>query len=192
MRLFAAKGFHAVSVDQIVAAAKINKRMVYHYFGSKEAIYQEALGEVFGRIEGVEFKAVETGSAEQKLAKLLDAYFTFLDDNPEFVQMLQWENLERGKHLGKQHPGVTKNPFMERFRAIVDEGVAAGQFRRNLNVTHLMIHFIGLSFIYFSNRYSLAVSMGIDLDSAAEMNTARRQVLALVFDGIRVDKGGRD
>src|SRR5438128_4832402 len=102
IRLFAARGFHGVSVDQIVAAARINKRMVYHYFGSKESIYQAALHEVYGRIEDVEFHALENGVApREKLNRLLKSYFVFLDDNPEFTQFLLWENVEKGRHIAK-------------------------------------------------------------------------------------------
>ena len=61
IRLFAKHGFHAVSVDQIVGQARVNKRMVYHYFGSKDALFEAALSEVYKRIEEIEFHAVERG-----------------------------------------------------------------------------------------------------------------------------------
>jgi AcrR family transcriptional regulator len=38
-RSFAARGFHAVSMDQIAKQAGISKPMLYHYFGSKEGLY---------------------------------------------------------------------------------------------------------------------------------------------------------
>jgi AcrR family transcriptional regulator len=38
-RSFAARGFHAVSMDEIAAEAGISKPMLYHYFGSKEGLY---------------------------------------------------------------------------------------------------------------------------------------------------------
>lgn len=183
--LFSRRGYHAVSVDEIVAAAKVNKRMVYHYFDSKEGIYKVALQEVYSRLEQVEFHAVEAaGTPREKLTRLLDSYFAFLDENPEFVQLLQWENLERGRHIAKDHHLLTKNPFMEKFRQIVDEGVANGDFRRNLDITHLIIHFIGLCFIYYSNRYSLSQGLGIDLGSPQVKAEGRHQALSLVFQGI--------
>jgi AcrR family transcriptional regulator len=36
---FAARGFHAVSMDEIAERAGISKPMLYHYFGSKEGLY---------------------------------------------------------------------------------------------------------------------------------------------------------
>ena len=46
LKLFAQQGFHAVSVDAIVDLAKVNKRMVCPYFGSKDALFEAALVEV--------------------------------------------------------------------------------------------------------------------------------------------------
>ena len=187
IRLFAARGFHGVSVDQIVAAAKINKRMVYHYFGSKETIYQEALADVFGRIEEVEIHALEEAATpREQISGLLKAYFQFLDDNPEFTQLLLWENLDKGRHIAKQDNMLSKNPFLQRFRKIVEEGVASGLYRADIHIPHLLIHFIGLCFIYHSNRFSLTQSVGMDLGDAKVRRQGLDQVIALVFKGIEV------
>ena len=187
IKLFAAHGFHAVSVDQIVGKARVNKRMVYHYFGSKDALFEAALAEVYQRIESVEFHAVERGrSPREKLSRLLESYFEFLDAEPEFTRLLQWENLEKGRHLTKENHLLSKNPFLERFRAIVEEGVGKGEFRRDVDVTHLMIHFIGLCFIYHSNRFSLSQSLQLDLGDPKVKARGLSQVLSMVFDGISV------
>ena len=185
IKLFAQQGFHAVSVDAIVDLAKVNKRMVYHYFGSKDALFEAALVEVDGRIESIEFHAVGLGrDPAEKLARLWESYFAFLDDEPEFTRLLQWENLETGRHLTKANHLLTKNPFFERFQAIVQEGIAAGDFRADLNVAHLLIHFIGLCFIDHSNRFSLSQSLNLDLGDVDVKQQGLRQVPALVSAGI--------
>lgn len=190
VRLFARHGFHAVSVDEIVAQAKVNKRMVYHYFGSKDALFEAALSEVYKRIEAIEFHAVERGrTPREKLSRLLESYFEFLDAEPEFTRLLQWENLEKGRHLTKENHLLSKNPFLAQFRAIVQDGVSAGEFRRDLDVTHLLIHFIGLCFIYHSNRFSLTQSLEIDLGDPRVKAAGLSQVLRLVFDGIATTPG---
>jgi AcrR family transcriptional regulator len=185
IKLFAKQGFHAVSVDEIVELAKVNKRMVYHYFGSKDALFEAALVEVYGRIESIEFHAIEAGhSPREKLARLLESYFEFLDAEPEFTRLLQWENLEKGRHLKKENHLLTKNPFYARFRGIVEDGIAAGEFRKDLDIPHLLIHFIGLCFIYHSNRFSLSQSLELDLGDVEVKKQGLKQVLTLVFDGI--------
>src|ERR1017187_5319360 len=40
---FAAKGFAGARVDVIAKNARINKRMLYHYFGDKEGLFREVL-----------------------------------------------------------------------------------------------------------------------------------------------------
>ena len=185
IKLFAARGYHGVAVDQIVAAARVNKRMVYHYFGSKDAIFEAALHEVYGRIDLIEVRALESGRTPRaKLSRLLESYSDFLDANEEFTQLLQWANLEKGRHLPKQDNQLSKNPFLERFREIVDEGMQQGVFRPDLNVPHLLIHLIGLCFIYHSNRFSLSQGLSMNLDDPKVRARGIDQALRLVFDGI--------
>lgn len=185
IRLFSARGYHAVAVDEIVAVAHVNKRMVYHYFGDKKSLLQAALAEVYGRLECVELQAV--GGEEpprRKLTRVLRGYFEFLDQNPEFVRLVLWENLERGRLLAKGRHSLSKNPFLKRLGQIIQEGMASGDFRGGIDIPHLLIHFIGLCFIYHSNRYSLTQSVGLDLSDPKVKARGLKQVLQLVFEGI--------
>jgi TetR/AcrR family transcriptional regulator len=185
IHLFAAHGYHAISVDQIVGMAGANKRMVYHYFGSKEEIFKAALHEVYGRIEKIEFDAVERGRGPRdKLTRLLENYFDFLEENPAFTQFLLWENLERGRHIAKQAKRLSKDPFFVQFRQIVADGMASGEFRKDLDVRHLLIHFIGLCFIYHSNRFSLSQALNMDLGDRKTRVRGLDQILKMVFEGI--------
>jgi len=47
VRLFSRHGYNGASVDKIVHAASVNKRMVYHYFGNKENLKQDTLLKLF-------------------------------------------------------------------------------------------------------------------------------------------------
>ncbi|HAM21143.1 MAG TPA: TetR family transcriptional regulator, partial [Actinobacteria bacterium] len=38
-KLFAAKGYEAVSVEEIAAKAEVSKPVVYEHFGGKEGLY---------------------------------------------------------------------------------------------------------------------------------------------------------
>jgi AcrR family transcriptional regulator len=40
---FARKGLSGGRVDEIAGRARVNKRMIYHYFGSKQGLYLAAL-----------------------------------------------------------------------------------------------------------------------------------------------------
>ena len=189
IRLFSARGYHAVSVDEIVATADVNKRMVYHYFGDKKALLQAALAEVYGRLECVEVQAAGGESPpREKLTRVLRGYFEFLDRNPEFVRLVLWENLERGRLLAKGRHALSKNPFLKKLGQVIEEGMAAGDFHEGIDIPHLLIHLIGLCFIYHSNRYSLTQSVGLDLSDPKVKARGLTQVLRLVFEGIEPDR----
>ncbi|MGH7946306.1 MAG: TetR/AcrR family transcriptional regulator [Opitutaceae bacterium] len=195
IKLFARRGFHGVSVDEIAVAAHLSKRLPYYYYGSKGGLFRAALVEVYRRIEGMEFQVVDSSaSPSEKLSALLEGYFVFLRENPEFTQLLLWGNLEKGRYFPS---GVlTKAPLLRRFRQIVDEGVATGEFRKDLITPHLLINVIGLVFIYFSNRFSLSQVLDLDLGCTQEHQRALAQVKTVLLDGIRTvnstsGRGGR-
>lgn len=186
VELFAERGFHGVAVDEIVTRARENKRMVYYYFRSKRSIYLAALLEVFSGLEKVEFEAVLSDAGpERQLKDLMAVYFDYLDRNPAFVRMLLWENLERGRNITYATELLSKNPFSLRFRAIVEAGVAQGVFRPPADTGHLLVNLIGICFIYHSNRYSLPLSLGLDLESARSRRRRLAQALDLVFHGLK-------
>src|SRR5438552_8258301 len=51
---FADKGLAGARVDEIAARARINKRMLYHYFGNKEALYLAVLESVYADLLAAE------------------------------------------------------------------------------------------------------------------------------------------
>lgn len=185
IRLFSMKGYDGVSVDEIVAEAKVNKRMVYHYFGSKELLYQEVLREVYGRLLRLELAMVSPDSSiEDVLESLIRTYFGFLAENPEFVQLLLWENLARGRHLGAATGSLSKAPILQVLNQALQTGIQEGRIHRSLKTKHLLINLIGLCLIYFSNRYTLSQTVGLDLQSRKVLDEGICQVTWLVNHGI--------
>ncbi|MEI8340868.1 MAG: TetR/AcrR family transcriptional regulator [Verrucomicrobiota bacterium] len=183
--LFSEKGYDGTTVDEIVDAAKINKRMVYHYFGSKEAIYREVLKVVFSRLQRVELAIIHLeDSIEKALEDLVRAYFNFLAGNPDFVNLLLWENLGKGRHLQSEQVLLSKAPILDLLSKILSEGARRGLIRKGFDPKHLFINMIGLCLIYFSNTHTLSHSVGIDLKSPAVLNAGIQQVLRLLKYGI--------
>jgi len=185
IKLFAERGFNDVSIHQIVALAGVDKALVYHYYGGKEGLYAAALQEVYRRPDTVEERALESGSTtREKLTNLLEAMSKFLEQNPDYVRMLFWENLGRGKHL-RHHDHLLGKSFFPRFQEIIRHGIEAGELRRDIVPQHLFINFIGLIFIYHSNRRSFARELRLNLDDAGVRAEGLRQITRLVFAGIR-------
>jgi len=185
-RQFSQRGYDGVSVDDIVDAAKVNKRMVYHYYGNKEGLYSEVLRDVFQRLSDLEIKAVEASSAPgDAITQILKAYFAFLDENPEFVALLSWENLNGGRFI-KRHPDLlNKNPVLRLLDKSVKQGIDQGVFEKGIKVKHLLINLISLCFVYHANRYTLSQSVGLDLQSRRVQEEGLAHAIHLVMNGLR-------
>ena len=183
--LFSARGFDGVSVDDIVAAAGVNKRMVYHYFQNKEGLYLAVLCAVFRRLSDLELEALESATDPvEAIAGILEAYFAFLGKNPEFVALLSWENLYQGRFVSKHPELLSKNPALTRLRKAVKDGVRRGIFRDNIDVKHLLVSLISLCFVYHANRYTLSRSVGLNLESPEVLRKGLAHVTDLTLNGL--------
>lgn len=186
--LFADRGYDGVAVDEIVHAAGVNKRMVYHYFGSKEGIYSAVLEQAYEGLRASEEKFFaprkSRGHPRKAVHDLVGLYFEFLRTHPEFVRLLLWENLQQGTHLGKTGPAVSKSPMLAHLQTLLDQGVADGSFRRGLDARQVLVSLIGLCLIYFSNRHTLARTVGLDVSAPKVMQSAIESTAALLLDGI--------
>jgi AcrR family transcriptional regulator len=87
---FSAKGISGARVDRIAARARTNKRMLYHYFGSKESLYRAVLQQ---RLAERVPASAEIGLDESERLRQLHARQSSTRD---YVRLLMWEALERG------------------------------------------------------------------------------------------------
>jgi TetR/AcrR family transcriptional regulator len=188
-RLFAQAGYAGTTVDAIVAAAKVNKRMVYHYFGDKEGLYHAVLTEAYRSLEAVEIDAMtHAHDIDALTAEIVRAYFQFLEQHPGFVRLLLWENLNGGRGLARSEARLSKDPMLQTLGKLLRDGIAAGRIRPDMDARHLLISLIGLCLVYSSNRHTLSQALRMDLGSAAVRAAGVRHVTRLLLDGIRVEK----
>lgn len=186
IELFSEKGFAGTSVDEIVARADINKRMVYHYFGSKEMLYQAALATEYGKLEALE---IETLHPEEPIEKIIgdivSTYFSFIQDNPDFVRLLLWENLNQGRSLDQMQIPLSKNSMLELLVKTLKAGQKNGTVRSGIDARFLLVSLIGNCMIYCSNRFTLSRALRIDLGDQKVLIQARKAVTELLLNGIR-------
>jgi TetR/AcrR family transcriptional regulator len=136
-------------------------------------------------LETVEFASIEKAKDPiEKLRKVMQAYYEFNENNPDFVKLTLWENLNNGVALKNQKQYFAKNTFLNKFLEIIDEGIEEGIFRKEINSKHLLIEFIGLCFIYYSNTSTLSSALGINLRSKRHRKEALNNSLDLIFKGI--------
>ncbi len=93
LKLFAARGYEAVGVQEIVEAAGITKPTLYHYFGSKQGLLESALKENFEPLyQAAKQAAAYNGDLPLTLNRVVATYFNFARDNAIFyrIQLAMW------------------------------------------------------------------------------------------------------
>ncbi|MFV0337340.1 MAG: TetR/AcrR family transcriptional regulator [Chthoniobacterales bacterium] len=189
LEMFSQHGFEGVSVDELVQRAHTTKRMVYHYFGSKLGLYREALEEVYRKLTEVEVDIFrEEPPMSVAIEELLRAYFYFLQENTDLIRILLWENLQGGKNLPSIDKKITKAPVLEALERAIRRGQKQGEIRRDIDSQHLLIHLIGLCLVYFSNRHTLSLSVGVDLHEEANLEKGIEQAIRLAQHGFLKSK----
>jgi len=185
VELFSERGYDGVSVDQIVAAAGINKRMLYHYYGSKDGLYVEVLRTVFARLEVLESETLDhPATTEEALRNVLASYFRFLQDQPQFVSLLMWENLNRGKFLDAHPDLLTKSPVLRRLRKIVERAKQAGEIEETVDARHLLVVLYGMCFFYHSNRFTLKHTVGLNFGKQSVFDEGMRFTQEILLRGL--------
>jgi AcrR family transcriptional regulator len=86
---FSARGFAAVSVDEIAAAVGVTKPMIYSYFGSKEGLFAAAVEEAGAELrDAVALAARGDLPPDERLWRGLLAVFAFVDESAEAWDLL--------------------------------------------------------------------------------------------------------
>ena len=87
LELFVARGYEAVGVQEIAAAAGIQKPTLYHYFGSKSGLLQTLLKTDFGPFfETLQTSAAYPGDVLNGLRAVTRAYFDFARQHPRLYR----------------------------------------------------------------------------------------------------------
>jgi len=186
-REFADRGLAGARVDDIAARAGVNKQLVYHYFGDKDALYLAVLEWVYEEIREQERKLnLEGLPPEQAIRKLVASSFDHLAAHPDFIVLLNDENRGGARHVRHSRKlEAMHSPLVSMVSKILNQGVRAGTFRRGINPVHLYISIAGLSYFFFSNTPTLSAIFGKDLSSPAAKRARRRHVVDLVLQALR-------
>ena len=88
--LFAAKGFEAVSVEEIAATAKVSKPIVYEHFGGKEGLYAVVVDREMRALTDVLINALSDPKAHprQIVERTALALLTYVEENAEGFRVL--------------------------------------------------------------------------------------------------------
>lgn len=164
---FAKNGLGGARVDEISERAEANKRMIYHYFGSKEDLFTAVLENAYLDIRAAERK-LELDKLEplEALEKLVRFTWEYYLKNPEFITLVNSENLHRARHLKKLDSlPESQSALVQMTENILELGVSAGVMRPGIDAIQLNITIAAISYYYITNRFTGSILFRRDLMS---------------------------
>jgi AcrR family transcriptional regulator len=88
VRLFAERGFHAASMDQIAAAAGISKAVVYDHFTSKRELYTVLLDTIRADMDSLIAEAIAPLPTGDRVWTAIDVFFGYVERNRDACRLL--------------------------------------------------------------------------------------------------------
>ncbi len=162
---FAKNGLGGARIDEIAERAKANKRMIYHYFGNKEDLFRIVLEEAYLDIRAAEQKLeLEHLPPRDALEKLVRFTWDYYLKNPEFITLVNSENLHKARHLKKSKVvGPAQRRFVGMVEGLLQRGVEEGVFRPGVDPVQLNITIAAVNYYYLTNRFTGALLFERDM-----------------------------
>jgi TetR/AcrR family transcriptional regulator, upper aerobic nicotinate degradation pathway regulator len=166
-KVFAKNGFAGGRVDQISKAAKSYDRMIYYYFGSKEGLYIAVLEEMYRRFNEAESKLVlDAEKPVDALKAVIRFMWVYYQKNPEFITLLNTENLHRGKHISKSlRAREYSSPAVSVLGELLMHGARQKLFRQDIAARDVYLMIASMGYFYLSNRFTLSAFLGEALET---------------------------
>lgn len=162
---FTKHGLGGARVDRIAKRAGTNERMLYYYFISKEQLFLTVLENVYINLADAE-KALELAHLEpvEAVKKLVAFIWNYYIEHPEFISLINSENLHEAKYLKKSRRlAQLVSPVQDNIRDILQRGQEAGVFRGGIDPAEVYITLVALNYYYLSNRFTLSTVLARDL-----------------------------
>jgi TetR/AcrR family transcriptional regulator, upper aerobic nicotinate degradation pathway regulator len=168
IKVFAKHGFDGGSVEKISKAAKSYDRMIYYYFGSKEGLFIEVLEETYRRFNEAESDLVlNVAQPVEALTTVVRFMWGYYQKNPEFITLLNTENLHRGAHIAKSlRARDYSSDAIAVLARVLQSGAEQGVFRSDAAARDIYLMIASMGYFYLSNRFTLSAFLGEALESA--------------------------
>lgn len=151
LELFARHGYAGVSVRDIAERAGVKKALVFYHYENKAHLLDQLLEHYYTSYQqALRVGAQPEGSLTERLHRLLDANLDFIEENLDYVRLVQVEVAYEGENLESIRTGIA---LLYNAAAKVLEGHVAEN--GPLALRHLFVSFSGMINTYFLQARAL-------------------------------------
>lgn len=184
--IFAAKGYEGTALSEIVAAAGVTKRMIYHYYGDKRGLYRAIFIHEWGLLKEWYDRALkrrmETGESiatKELIAQSVGIFFDFLVHRPQFVRLMMWEGLEGGE-ISQSIWKDIRGPLYVQMEFLIRQAQSEGLLDPKLDAAHFVVTFLGAVSFYFGYAPTLVDMIHEEPFSKDALAKRKTQLLCLL------------
>ncbi|MBC8055699.1 MAG: TetR/AcrR family transcriptional regulator, partial [Rhizobiales bacterium] len=140
---------------------------IYYYFGSKEGLFIAVLEEMYRRFNEAESKlSLANAHPFDALKAVIRFMWVHYQKHPEFITLLNTENLHRGKHISKSlRARDYSSPAVSVLGEVLARGVQQKLFRADVAARDVYLMIASMGYFYLSNRYTLSAFLGEQLET---------------------------
>jgi len=190
---FATAGYGGARVERISHSAGTVDRMLYYYFDSKEGLFRAVLEDAYAKLGAAEERLQLTGvEPVQGMRELIAFTWHYYLEHPEFIRLLNSENLHRGEHVRKSRRVKSLSfPLLSILTDLLARGKVRGQFRPDADPVQLYVTIAALAYFYLSNRYTLSRFLGVDLMQPSQRNRWLEHITDVVLGHVARNRSPR-
>jgi AcrR family transcriptional regulator len=180
---FASAGFSGARVDMIAERTRTSKRMIYYYFGSKEGLYLAALEKVYSELRAAERNLdAALDDPRDALQQLIELTFDYQDAHPEFVRLVNTENVNNGRYIEQSKTIRALNiGIIDVLASILERGQEQGLFRSGLDPVDVHMLISAFCFFRVSNQYTFGTVFQRDLSSPKFRQHHRKMISEVIL-----------
>ncbi|WP_372827730.1 TetR family transcriptional regulator [Polaromonas sp.] len=188
-KVFARYGYDGGSVEKISRSAKSFDRMIYYYFGSKEGLFIEVLEDMYRRMNDAELElTLDIEQPVESLKEVINFVVTYYSKNPEFITLLNTENLHRGKHISKSaRAREYSSPAIAIIRQLLESGISKRVFRDGISARNVYLLIAATGYFYISNRHTLSAFLGEDLQTPEALAQWQAFIVSTVLRTVMIN-----
>jgi hypothetical protein len=194
---FINNGFHGARMDRIADTAAVTKAMIYYYFSSKDAVYDEVLRSIVTPIL-TELSNItdEPTEVPEMIGRIIDIYMSVFLKYPDYVRLLQYELIMGGQHFKKLEIFKTQpipfSPINGKIYLYFKRKMREGKIRK-VEIFQLFLSIIGQVIMPYLGKpliESIVQYLPLDFNKVFSRLIADRKkfVIDLVMTGIQPPK----
>jgi AcrR family transcriptional regulator len=170
-------------VDRIAERSGVAKRLIFYYFDTKENLFREVLQETYRGIREAETRLHLTDMPPiDAVRRLVEFTWNYYLEHPEFLTLLNSENLHRARHIAASSDIRDVNlPIVQTLGEVLERGRREGSFRGGVDPVQLYISIAGIAYFYLSNNPTLSVIFGRDLMASKALNERLSHITEVIL-----------